>query len=643
MPVVPQIMSLARVSNNKFAIAYILTIVSLILYVYWPGLHGPFILDDLPTIDVAKIQSLSLKQLIEVSFANETGPLGRPLSIASFALSDYFLGSSPFAFKSVNLILHLMIFFLVLTFSYLVVLFTPAKRFALIISLLTATIWVSHPLLLSTVLYAVQRMTQLSAFFVLLGVNSYLYGRLRLILSKPYPYAYIANAWLICFPLAVLSKETGILFPWYILCLEYFILKFRAPKHALLIKKLNYTVSTALLFTALVYYKVNLDKFLALFADKGITVFDRLLTQVKALVFYLQQIILPNITKLSLYHDDFQVSTKITLEVAMCALLLASLVFCIYVFRRKQPIIAFGLAWFFISQAIESTIIPLEMVFEHRVYIGICGILLIPSYYFIYYFYKLKTSIRYLTGILVSFIILLNMQITFTLSKIWSSNEKFLEMTAFYHPNSPRTHIELANYFLMKEKYQDAFIELDIAQNLEPHNAGIALHKILILCRATHIPDIFYIDAYHRIKKSTISPYVLLVLDQMVENMFQQQCNSVDKSRILSIIRLALENPFLDYKPRYKAMLLHLESGLHVLENNIPQSIVLLSKSYEANPKQIDPLIQKAYLELKHGMINDAHNTINQIQNCKHYLRYPYDKVDKLKNFYDKVQSTKDR
>ncbi len=58
-------------------------IVLFVVGAYWPGLYGPFFLDDLQTITPAKIESFSLRNLIEVSLQNDTGPLGRPLSVAT--------------------------------------------------------------------------------------------------------------------------------------------------------------------------------------------------------------------------------------------------------------------------------------------------------------------------------------------------------------------------------------------------------------------------------------------------------------------------------------------------------------------------------------------------------------------------------
>lgn len=625
------------------AIMFLCIISLFVVGIYWPGLKGPFLLDDLPSIENAKLDNFSIQKLSEISFSNDTGPLGRPLTIATFALNDYFLGQSPLAYKAVNLGIHIFTFFAVFFFIYLLTTFTPAKKYRVPISLLTALFWACHPLLLSTVLYSVQRMTQLSCLFILLGMNTYLYGRLRQILHRPYGIHLMAFSFLIFFPLAVASKEIGVLFPWYILAIEYFILKFRCSrrKNAERLRRFLSVLSLSILLGALFYYWLNLQQYLGLFAEKGITVFDRLLTQTKVLVFYLQLILLPDITKMSLYHDDFPIATSFDFQVILCTLLLIALVALIFLLRKKHSVIALGITWFFISQSIESTAIPLEMAFEHRTYISVIGILFIPIYYIVPYFKKLKRFTQCFVAFSALILLGFYSELTFSRALVWSSMDKFLSFEVYYHPRSPRTHIELANWFLQRGDYPRAFFELEVAQALEPLNAGISLHKVLILCRAQSVPDGLYADALFRIRNGRIGPYLILVLDKMIENMFHKECDGVNKDKILEIIQMGLTNPFLAYKPQYQATLYHLKGGIHVLQKNIPQSLVDLNEAYQANPKSIDALIQKAYLELQHEKYQDAKVTIEQIQKSKKSLRYPSIKVQKLMNDYRKIVKLK--
>ncbi len=575
-----------KIKNRSHTLLIALTLIlatCFIFLIYWQGLYGSFLLDDLQSIESAQLKTFSWQQLIEVSLQNDSSPLGKPISIASFALNHYFFGLDPFYYKLVNLIIHVCCGFAIGFLGYLITLFMPkAKRYAKWIGFFTAALWLIHPLQISTVLYPVQRMTQLCHLFILLGLNTYFCGRIKQLTHKPHSSLILILSYAIFFPLALLSKETGILFPWYVFIAELFILKFHGTqKQSRYLKWFHYTLCLGLLIGALFYYWYHLEIYLALFADKKITLGDSVLTQLNAVVFYLKLIIIPQLADMGLYHDDFPIVRAFNLQTVLCGLLLAGLAFTIFFTRKRAPLIAFGLAWFFVSHAIESTILPLEMVSEYRNYLASFGILLIATSYFIPFFNKLDIAPKRFYIIFSFFLIALLATITAQRSNIWSSNNKFLQESRIQHPLSPRVHIEIANFFLQEQQYALAFVELDEAARLNPYNAGIPLHKMLIYCRLQAVPPRLYEEAKQMLRQGEITPYVITIFDTMVKNMLNQQCNAIDKKKMIALIHAAYENPYLRYKPRYKAALLHLEASLELLNTNSDKSRLLLLNAYD--------------------------------------------------------------
>ncbi|MCS5710832.1 hypothetical protein [Candidatus Berkiella aquae] len=601
------------VKNGLFFGATLLAVAILISFLYWKGLNGPFLLDDLQSIEGAQLTTFSWGQLIDISLQNDSGPLGRPLSIASFALNHYFFGLNPFYYKLINLFIHILCGFAIGLFIYLLMTLIPkAKPFAKRISFFTALLWLIHPLQVSTVLYPVQRMTQLCHLCIILGLNTYLWGRIRQFTDKSYGLLLMAISYVWFFPLALLCKETGIIFPWYVFLIEYFLLKYKgAAQNGLYLKRFHQLFCLGLLFSFLFYYWYHLETNLALFADKNITLFDRLLTQLNVLVFYLKLILIPQLADMGLYHDDFGVITGFNLQTVLCSVLLFSLAIVIYIGRKRAPIISFGIAWFFVSHAIESTILPLEMVFEHRNYLASVGLLLIPIYYFVPFMSKVTTAPKRIYALFSFLLFAMLATITLQRSIIWSSSGTFLQESLLHHPLSPRVHIEIANVLLQEQQFGLAFESLEEAARLDPYNAGIALHKILIHCQLQSVPPALYQEAKQKIQQGAITPYVITVLDIMIQNMFNKQCSSVDRNKIIELLRLCYNNPFLKYKPRYKAVLYHLEAGLELLNTNLDKSRFLLLKSYETYPKRIDPLLQKAYLEMRYGLYEEAEKSVS--------------------------------
>lgn len=626
-----------KITILRFNLFSFLLLSVIVVLIYMPGLHGPFLLDDLQTITPTSMPTFSWQKLLEISLQNQTGPLGRPITVATFALNQWLLGDSPYHFKVVNLFIHLITGLLAGTFIYLLLSFIPRKRtIAKQAAWLTMILWLVHPLQVSTVLYTVQRMTELSALFTLLGLNYYLIGRQRQWLHQSNALWFIGIAFFICFPLAVFSKETGLLFPWYILCIEYFILRFhgQTPQQSNHLRYFNLTLSTLLLIGAIGYFYLKLDYFLAIYAEKNLSLTSRLLTESKAIIFYISLIFRPSLAKMGLYHDDFNPSSTFDLITITSIALIASIVVAIYYYRKRAPVISFGFAWFLVSHSIESTVLPLELIFEHRNYIGMIGLLLIPSYYITLLIMK---SRRLIKTLLTTFIILLTTILcilTYFRSFAWSNTERFLNEVNRYHPRSARAHIEMGNWYLMQKQYALAYKELDMAQGLQPDNVGILLHKILIGCQTHFVSPILYQIAIRSIRKNAINPYSIMVLDQMIHNMIKQECTTLDPKKIELIIQSALQNPTLNYKPLYKAVLYHLQAGIAFMQDDFIRCTALLMASFEAYPSRLDPLIQKALIEWHHGMTKEAKKTLAFIHEHAHFVKAPHDKIQQLDNLF---------
>jgi len=138
---------------------------------YVRGLGGGFILDDYQNLKTLGDlgQSPGWRELTEFALSDVSGPLRRPISLLSFALQHAAWPGNPTAFKTVNLVLHVLTGgALLMLFRQLALLSELDGNKALACALVAAALWLLAPLQASTVLYTVQRMTQLSALFSVL-------------------------------------------------------------------------------------------------------------------------------------------------------------------------------------------------------------------------------------------------------------------------------------------------------------------------------------------------------------------------------------------------------------------------------------------------------------------------------------------
>jgi protein O-mannosyl-transferase len=359
---------------------------------YRPGLSGDFVFDDQANIlenDSLDITRLDGAHLWQAAWSGDSGPLKRPVSMVSFALNRYFYGLDPFAFKTANVLLHLLTGVAVYVFVLLVLrayrrhdphLDTARER---AIALTTSAAWLLHPLNVSTVLYVVQRMAVLSALFTLAGLSFYLRGRERLEAGSGSRFAMTACV-LGCTALATLSKENGALLPLYLVVLEWVLYGFRS----------RYPATQRFLngfFFALVVLPCLLAALVLASGDYGwaqgygsrdFSLGERLMTEARAIWLYISLVLVPDISRMGLFHDDFPISHGLLDPPTTLAALagLAGFLAGAWAARCRAPLLTLGVLFFLVGHGMESTFLPLEPVFEHRNYLPSLGLLLPAAY-----------------------------------------------------------------------------------------------------------------------------------------------------------------------------------------------------------------------------------------------------------------------
>lgn len=357
--------SLAKKAGLVVLVA--ITVVAL----YWSGLSGGFFFDD--NANVVQVESLHVEQLSIQSLqaawqSGRAGPLGRPIAQVSFALNHYFSGFDPYDFKLTNLAIHLMTGVLV---------FLVARRLipSLWLAGVATVFWLVHPIQLTSVLYVVQRMTSLSALFLLAAFLLHISGRER---ASRLGWAMVLAAWGLCWPLSMLSKENGALFPLFVAAWELIMRRAATGQLDRFAKLL--TAMTALVVVAgTVYFFSSAGQWLwAGYVLRDFSPLERILTEARVLWFYLGLVFLPSLPAFGLQHDDIALSTSLLTPWTTSPALLGLVALMLLAWRSRErfSLVAFGIVWFFIGHALESTLLPLEIAHEHRNYLPVLGLLL---------------------------------------------------------------------------------------------------------------------------------------------------------------------------------------------------------------------------------------------------------------------------
>lgn len=441
---------------NRYLITGLLSgILVLTVLIYWSGLYGPFHFDD--TWNVLNNPSLILDRFEVESLqlaadSGTAGPLGRPLAMLSFALDHYLAsGFDPFFFKLTNLIIHLLcgvaVYFLARTLASRFPSVTSSS--AQSIALLTCALWLLAPINLSPVLYVVQRMTSLSALFCFLGMLTYVNGRIRLGDGKPYAWPLILSVFMVFLPLGLFSKESAALLPLYCLLVECVFFGFRAstPKDQMLLRTLFVVLVLLPFLAGLVYLGFSPGRILNGYAIRDFTLDERLLTEARVLLFYLSQIILPLNSELGIFHDDIAISRSlfepVTTAISIAAIV--GLVVSALLLINRYPVYAFSVLFYFAAHLMESTVIALELVHEHRNYVASFSVLLFLAYGIV------KESSRFSSGLFMPIfctaLVIWFAGTTFIRSKTWGNENIHAFSEVLNHPQSARSNYQVGRMF----------------------------------------------------------------------------------------------------------------------------------------------------------------------------------------------------
>ena len=458
-------------------VLYILAVVTTVT-LYGRALHGPLVLDDYPSLEPL----LALSRLPpdwSHYVMSPTGPLGRPVSMLSFLANLALTGPDLWAWKATNLALHCLVGVLIFDLSRrLLVLTLECKDRALLVAAFLAALWLLHPSHPSTVLYTVQRMTILSTLFTAAGIDLYLCGRLSEHDNRVARCA-MWGAYLICLPLAALAKETGLLLPGYLWVLELTVLKGLGPQSLLRQTRwLSLVFCIAPMVSGAIYCTIHVDRlFLAPNLLRGWSMVERLLTEARVIVHYLGQVVIPSRSMFGFFHDDISVSRGLfsPLSTVLSVLFLATLWIVGWISRRRAPLFACGVLWFFVAHALESTIFPLELMFEHRNYFACFGILLAVVGIIIALPITHDVRISCVGG---ASIFILFALVTASITRDWQDDVSLFTSSYQLHPKSPNAASALAELLTERQRFHQALVVLrDVPV------AGARLQEAYIKCQ----------------------------------------------------------------------------------------------------------------------------------------------------------------
>jgi len=586
--------------ETKIQLAAITLLAMISILAFWPGTTGGFILDD--SFNLGAMQKYGgvtdLNTLRFFIFEGMSGLTGRPVSLLSFLLDGQSWPAEPFSFKRTNILIHSLNSILVFVIICKLFQITGRKQSsAIIIAFLCAGIWALHPLHISTVLYVIQRMTELVALFTLIGIWCYLHGRQKLLTSPGPSYLWMSAGVIVFGLLATLSKENGILLPLYILVIEFTLLRSTPrPQHW---RYWAIPILVAPVIVLLLYLGYSADNHVIKYSLRDFNLYERLLSQPRILLDYIGKIIFPIHTP-ALFFDNFQISksllspaTTLLSLITLFAALIASLIL-----RKRLPVLSFAVLWFLAGHLLESSVLALEMYFEHRSYLPMLGIILAISFYA----EKLTASNRKLLMTGGTLIMATLAVITWQHSNTWGNNTQLIAETAKNQPYSLRAQIAQTKE-LFRLGDDTAMAQLEKTKQQFPESLGIATVYVDTLCQLGVLTKDNFMDLYKNSSSLHPDSYLGASLPNLARKVITEDCQQITAKGMIALIDKILENDTSISNQLVVNKLMLLKSELYIKDRNLKGALRSLDQALEIKPT-LAIVLRKAELLINANVLN---------------------------------------
>lgn len=627
-----------RSSNSPLNAIQLAVLAVLAICAYWPGLHGNFLFDDfsnLPALGATGPVD-TWPNFFRYITSGTADPTGRPLTLLTFLIDARNWPADPYPFKRTSLILHLL---------NGVLLALLLRRFGRetfkainprgpdLAAVVGAGFWLLHPLFVSTTLYIVQREAILPASFTLLGLLAWLHGRGAMQRGHHLSGAlWIALGLGGCTVLGVLSKANGILLPALALVVEYGLLRTGAMRQTLILPpRPDRTYQCVMLLlawlpTALMTGYLVQQGWSGL--TRGIssvrpwTLGQRLLTEPRVLLDYLNLLWLPRPFTPGLFNDHIQASASLWSPATTLPALLAVVIMIVgaWLLRRRWPAMALAILFYFVGQSLESSTVALELYFEHRNYLPamlmfwplalwLCDVRLQPATRTVRAPITTSptdtaaapVSARFAGNkakLVLATLILLGLALmTHARASLWGNSHDQALLWARLNPESPRAQANAAQAEMNNGQPARAVSRLLGPLARAPDQVQLALNLFGAQCQLGRI-DQSTLAASRVALRTTRDPGTLLVswFERAMEQVAQPPCPQLSFATLSDLLQAALANPFLASNPGRLQDIRYLQGRLALMQGDVDTALGEFNRALDLQVRSSIALKQAALL-----------------------------------------------
>lgn len=320
----------------------------------------------------------------------------------------------------------------------------------------------------------------MAAMFYMASVACYIKGRLAH--TKP-KIVWLLSAG-ICALFAFTSKENAYTLPLAILLVEFTLLQHFGTTRILNKRTLLLAVGLMLLFICAVAAYFPSTIFNPILPAHGntytITSSNYFFTQFRVLIKYIELLFFPVHLNLDydfpIAHSLLNLPTLLSLGGLLVLLIWASMQY------SRRPIITCCVFWFFITLAVESSIVPIEdVIFEHRTYLPSFGFVCLLSFSAFAMLERYGKRVPLITLMILSLVYAI---LAHQRNDVWKTELSLFTDVVEKSPNKPRGWGSRADYYKETGNYQLALQDYNRAIQLNPmystalHNRAAIYEKL---------------------------------------------------------------------------------------------------------------------------------------------------------------------
>jgi len=345
----------------------------------------------------------------------------------------------------------------------------------------------------------------------------------------------------------------------------------------------------------------------------------RLFSEARIVADYVGWTLLPTPQALSFYHDNFSISTGLLTpwSTLACLIVLIGLLALTWWLRSRHPMAALGIALFLGCQLLTATVLPLELIYEHRNYFASFGLLLAivplltaPA--------STSTSITFALprhALLAGLLLLWTGETAMT-ALAWGNPLHLAEDLAGRAPDSPRAQYELGRTYIIYSHYDPtspftrlAYEPLEKAAVL-PNSSILPEQALIFMNSRMHLPlkDAWWNSLITRLKTHRPTVQDESSLAALTQCAREHHCE-LPQDRMTEAFEAALAHP----DPSARLLANYGDYAWNAL-NDRPLGQRMTELAVLKSPNEPVYRVTLIRMLLVEGQLNNAHKALEQLQ-----------------------------